>query len=110
MTPPRIEQANVATSPRILPSDVRPFVAIAMQAGQRQVAEGRGTAMVSGNDVVDLKGSPIGRLRNPAILTPTTGPLRDELAEPLAHGAFRAFFNDRRALACNSASMCPTFT
>jgi hypothetical protein len=50
-----VEKPDEVASGHIMPGDVRTLVPVAVEAGQCQIVDGRGTAMLSRDNMVDVK-------------------------------------------------------
>lgn len=56
-----------------------------MKTGQRQILDGCGPSVLTGNDVIDLEWKPVLRMWNPAVLAPAAGTLPNSLNQRLVH-------------------------
>jgi hypothetical protein len=56
-----------------------------VEAGHREIIEYRRAAVLPGNNVIDLKGEPVVRMRNPAVLAAVFRSLPDLLNQELVH-------------------------
>jgi hypothetical protein len=68
LMPAGMLEPGEVTGGRVEAAQVRPFVDVAVVAGQGEVAGDRAAAMLAGNDVVELEGNPGPALRQVAIL------------------------------------------
>jgi len=50
-----VEKGDEVASGHITPADVRALVPVAVEAGQCKIVDGRGTAMLARDNVVDVK-------------------------------------------------------
>ncbi len=82
-----------------------------MEARHCQIIEGCGAAVLAGDDVIDLEGKPVMRIRNPAVLATMVRALPNLLNQELVHGwdeAEPSDFRSRRALDCRIERRLPT--
>jgi hypothetical protein len=73
----RMKQRNNLASFGIPASDVGAFALIAVQAGKCQIVSAGCSAVLPGDDMVDVKGTHVRECRQVAIFTPPIGPLPD---------------------------------
>ncbi len=67
---------------------------------------------LAGDDVIDLEGKPVMRIRNPEVLTAMVGAQPNRLNQELVHGwdeVRPADFRSRRALDCKIERRLPTW-
>jgi hypothetical protein len=83
---PGMEELNELSSPWIKPANVRPFEAVAVEASQGEVLGNGPSAVLLGDDVVDLERQQRIQLRQPAVFTAQTRPLPNELDKLRVHG------------------------
>jgi hypothetical protein len=76
-----MEEANNLAADGIHSSDIGTLVAIAVQAGKRQIAGYGSPSMLACNDMVDLKGSGVNLCREPTVLASVASPLAHESIE-----------------------------
>jgi hypothetical protein len=65
--------------------DVRPLVEVVIQAGQRQVLGDSRSVVLLGNDVVDLEGQNVERLRQPTVFAGVFGAVPNQTFQCLVH-------------------------
>ena len=70
---------------RIATRDVRSFVTVAVQAGERQIRGVAASSVLPGNDVVYLEREPVVRKRNTAVFAPAPGSVPDLFCQPWIH-------------------------
>jgi hypothetical protein len=93
----RVEQTGDLSRFGINPRNVRAFVQIAWQTGQRQIPGLRQTTVLLSDNVVDLKQRVVELLRNAAVFTARFGPLPYQQLEPLLHGSRFAVTGTKRS-------------
>ncbi len=93
-----MEQARKLFGFRIETGEVRAFVRITVMTGKCEVFSGILPAVLSRDDVFDVKPERLEVLMKPAILAAAFRALPDGLAQPGVHQP--AFARARRALAC----------
>jgi hypothetical protein len=72
----RIEQRHDAVGFRVHRSDVRPFEAIALEAGEREVGQFGLRTVLGGDDVVGFVSEECAALGYPAVFATTSPPAR----------------------------------
>ncbi len=96
---------------RIQARNIGPFESIAMKAGERQIAGDRQPSVLASDDMVDLKGRAVLRMRDPAVFAAASGPLPNLLDQRLVHRWGEGEFLElrrRRALDCMVDRRLPT--
>ena len=81
----RVEEADDLSGGAVNARDVWPFSLVTSQAGICQVFEDCRTAMLLGDDVVDLEGDSMEDLRQEAVFTQAVRPVAHLLFEGLVH-------------------------
>src|SRR5579871_1240705 len=84
--PSRVKEANDGAGARILAGDVGALVAVAVKAGQTQIAWQVLPAVVPGLDVIDVERQFAERLRQAAIFAGIVGALPNETDKRFIHG------------------------
>jgi len=80
-----VEQSRQQPCVGVKAGDIRPLVEVVIQAGQRQVfGDGRSLVLL-GNDVVDLEGQNIERLRESTVFAGVFGAVPDQTFQCLVH-------------------------
>ena len=82
---PRMEEARDLSRIRINPGKIGALVAIALRAGESQIFQIIGAAMLTGDDVVDMKSQGGMSLRQPTVFTAFASPLAHELPGGVVH-------------------------
>ena len=72
-----VEKPDEAASGHITPGDVRALVPVAVEAGQCKIVDGRGTAMLTRHNVIDVKWQWRNGRRQMAVFATTFGSLPD---------------------------------
>lgn len=107
-----MEEVNNKGRNRIHARQVRPFVAIAMAAGEREVVERRCAAVLLGDDVIVMEGKFRPLRREVTILAAMFRPFAHSLLEGCIHWVQAAAVlsrKDRRAFAFKNSKARPTF-
>jgi hypothetical protein len=107
---PWMKEACQLSGLRIKSRDVRPLVLVAVQAGQRQIRGGRWSAVLLGDDMIDLERKGIEELEHPAVFAGVVRPAPDEVFQGWVHGnqAASKSRRDLRALDFKRARRWPT--
>ena len=82
---PGMKQTDEFARRWIKPGDIRAFKPIAVEAGHRKVIEYGGAGVLPGDNMIDLEGEPIVRIRDPAVLAAMGRSLPYLLNQNLVH-------------------------
>ena len=83
--PPGMEQRNDALGLGINSGDVRSFVSVAGETGEREIVERRSTTVLYGYDMIHFKGGVFERLRHLAVFAARGGSFPDLASQQWPH-------------------------
>jgi len=79
--PPGVKKRNNFSGQGVRSSDVTPFVSIAEQTRERQVAQCGGTSVLAGDNVIELIADVAVVLVDQTVLAPSSGPAAHLLSQ-----------------------------